>query len=177
MIRVKIEEIFACRQRCRRSRLPLLLSVGGSGQALAQQVNDLPVVQAVVRTAIAATTAAVIAPYAADPERGCRPWLARPACCSAPAGRSTRWSTVQRRRAADRRSQLHRRRRLSRSARREPRRPDGRRQGHHEPRRLGQISDQLVRRGQAAVAILIRSPRPIPVGRPGARTRGARRSA
>jgi hypothetical protein len=33
----------------------LLLSVGGPGQALAQQVNDLPVVQAVVKTATAAT--------------------------------------------------------------------------------------------------------------------------
>ncbi|MFL6749547.1 MAG: hypothetical protein ACJ8E9_00655, partial [Sphingomicrobium sp.] len=30
----------------------LLLSVGGSGQALAQQVNNLPVVQALVRTAV-----------------------------------------------------------------------------------------------------------------------------
>jgi hypothetical protein len=28
----------------------MLLSVGGSGQALAQQVNNLPVVQAVVKT-------------------------------------------------------------------------------------------------------------------------------
>ena len=33
----------------------LLLSVGGPGQALAQQVNNLPVVQAVVKTATAAT--------------------------------------------------------------------------------------------------------------------------
>ena len=32
----------------------LLLSVGGPGQALAQQVNNLPVVQAVVKTATAA---------------------------------------------------------------------------------------------------------------------------
>ena len=34
----------------------LLLSVGGPGQALAQQVNNLPVVQAVVKTATAVTT-------------------------------------------------------------------------------------------------------------------------
>jgi hypothetical protein len=40
----------------------LLLSVGGSGQALAQQVNELPVVQAVVKTA-----AAVSAPVATEP--------------------------------------------------------------------------------------------------------------
>jgi hypothetical protein len=39
----------------------MLLSVGGSGQALAQQVNNLPVVQAVVKT-----TAAVTAPVAAN---------------------------------------------------------------------------------------------------------------
>jgi hypothetical protein len=39
-----------------------LLSVGGSGQALAQQVNNLPVVQAVVKTTTDAT--AVIAPTA-----------------------------------------------------------------------------------------------------------------
>jgi len=38
----------------------LLLSMGGSGQALAQQVNNLPVVQAVVRT-----TAAVASPVSA----------------------------------------------------------------------------------------------------------------
>jgi hypothetical protein len=36
----------------------LLLSVGGSGQALAQQVNNLPVVKAVVRTANAVSTPA-----------------------------------------------------------------------------------------------------------------------
>ena len=39
-----------------------LLSVGSSGQALAQQVNNLPVVQAVVRTATAAPTTAAAAP-------------------------------------------------------------------------------------------------------------------
>ena len=38
----------------------LLLSIGGSGQALAQQVNNLPVVQAVVRT----RTAVPVAPAA-----------------------------------------------------------------------------------------------------------------
>ena len=44
----------------------LLLSVGGSGQALAQQVNNLPVVQAVVRTAtgIAAPASPVAFPTA-----------------------------------------------------------------------------------------------------------------
>ena len=45
----------------------LLLSVGGSGQALAQQVNNLPVVQAVVKTtsnAAAAVTGPVAAPAA-----------------------------------------------------------------------------------------------------------------
>ena len=36
----------------------LLLSIGSSGQALAQQVNNLPVVQAVVRTATAAPVSA-----------------------------------------------------------------------------------------------------------------------
>jgi len=36
----------------------LLLSVGGSGQALAQQVNDLPVVQAVVKTTDAVSAVA-----------------------------------------------------------------------------------------------------------------------
>jgi hypothetical protein len=40
----------------------MLLSVGGSGQALAQQVNNLPVVQAVVKTT--ADAAAVVAPTA-----------------------------------------------------------------------------------------------------------------
>jgi hypothetical protein len=34
----------------------MLLTVGGSGQALAQQVNDLPVVQAVVKTTATVTT-------------------------------------------------------------------------------------------------------------------------
>ena len=42
----------------------LLLTVGGSGQALAQQVNDLPVVQAVVRTATAVSTPVAAAPSA-----------------------------------------------------------------------------------------------------------------
>lgn len=42
----------------------MLLSVGGSGQALAQQVNNLPVVQAVVRTATPAATPAAAAPSA-----------------------------------------------------------------------------------------------------------------
>jgi cell wall hydrolase len=37
----------------------LLLSVGSSGQALAQQVNNLPVVQAVVKTALPVATPAV----------------------------------------------------------------------------------------------------------------------
>jgi N-acetylmuramoyl-L-alanine amidase len=47
----------------------LLLSVGGSGQALAQQVNDLPVVQALVRTTTAAPAAATPVPAAgADAE-------------------------------------------------------------------------------------------------------------
>jgi hypothetical protein len=41
----------------------LLLSIGGSGQALAQQVNNLPVVQAVVKTATAVS--AVSTPVAA----------------------------------------------------------------------------------------------------------------
>ena len=46
----------------------MLLSVGSSGQALAQQVNNLPVVQAVVRTATSApvTVAAVPAGETAD---------------------------------------------------------------------------------------------------------------
>lgn len=39
----------------------LLLGVGGSGQALAQQVNNLPVVQAVVRTATSAPKPANVA--------------------------------------------------------------------------------------------------------------------
>lgn len=53
----------------------LLLSVGGSGQALAQQVNNLPVVQAVVKTttdaaaAVAGTTMAPIAPVSPDVAR------------------------------------------------------------------------------------------------------------
>ena len=42
----------------------MLLSVGGSGQALAQQVNNLPVVQAVVKTTAAATAPASLAPAA-----------------------------------------------------------------------------------------------------------------
>ena len=42
----------------------LLLSVGGPGQALAQQVNDLPVVQAVVRTATAVSTPVSAVPSA-----------------------------------------------------------------------------------------------------------------
>ena len=45
-----IEEIFGNRRRVG-VRGRLLLTVGGSGQALAQQVNNLPVVQAVVKTA------------------------------------------------------------------------------------------------------------------------------
>ena len=40
----------------------LLLSIGGSGQALAQQVNNLPVVKAVVRTANAVATPASAMP-------------------------------------------------------------------------------------------------------------------
>ena len=40
----------------------MLLTIGGSGQALAQQVNNLPVVKAVVRT-----TAAVTTPQASSP--------------------------------------------------------------------------------------------------------------
>lgn len=40
----------------------MLLSVGGSGQALAQQVNNLPVVKAVVRTATSVTTPAAARP-------------------------------------------------------------------------------------------------------------------
>ena len=40
----------------------LLLSVGGSGQALAQEVNNLPVVQAVVKTTMDVTTSATTAP-------------------------------------------------------------------------------------------------------------------
>ena len=55
----------------------MLLTVGGSGQALAQQVQDLPIVQAAVRTSVpvaaasttasaaSATTAALSAPAAA----------------------------------------------------------------------------------------------------------------
>ena len=44
----------------------ILLAVGGSGQALAQQVNNLPVVRAVVRTASAVTSpaSAAVAPLA-----------------------------------------------------------------------------------------------------------------
>jgi hypothetical protein len=52
----------------------LLLSVGGSGQALAQQVNDLPVVQAVVRTATAAAT-----PISATPDLSADATVAREA--------------------------------------------------------------------------------------------------
>lgn len=44
----------------------MLLSVGGSGQALAQQVNNLPVVQAVVRTATSAATPANVAAKAIE---------------------------------------------------------------------------------------------------------------
>lgn len=40
----------------------LLLGVGGPGEALAQQVNDLPVVQAVVRSATAAATPVATTP-------------------------------------------------------------------------------------------------------------------
>ena len=43
----------------------LLLSVTGSGQALAQQVNNLPVVQAVVKTATAVATPVATAPAVA----------------------------------------------------------------------------------------------------------------
>jgi spore germination cell wall hydrolase CwlJ-like protein len=46
----------------------MLLTVGGSGQALAQQVSSLPVVQAVVKTTTAVTTSATstAAPLTAD---------------------------------------------------------------------------------------------------------------
>jgi hypothetical protein len=44
----------------------MLLGVASSGQALAQQVNDLPVVQAVVRTATAPDTAAPAVALGAD---------------------------------------------------------------------------------------------------------------
>lgn len=44
----------------------LLLSVGGSGQALAQQVNNLPVVQAVVRTAAAVSAPTTALPLNSD---------------------------------------------------------------------------------------------------------------
>lgn len=53
----------------------LLLSVGGSGQALAQQVNNLPVVQAVVTTtanaaaAVAGPSAVAVAPVVSDVAR------------------------------------------------------------------------------------------------------------
>jgi hypothetical protein len=42
----------------------LLLSVGGSGQALAQQVNELPVVQAIVKTANTVSAPVAAAPSA-----------------------------------------------------------------------------------------------------------------
>jgi hypothetical protein len=42
----------------------LLLSIGGSGEALAQQVNDLPMVQAVVKTAAAVSAPVMAAPTA-----------------------------------------------------------------------------------------------------------------
>jgi len=42
----------------------LLLSVGGPGQALAQQVNNLPVVQAVVKTAVSVSGPVMAAPNA-----------------------------------------------------------------------------------------------------------------
>ena len=58
----------------------------------------------------------------------------------ATAGRSMPGRPLQRRRAARRAGQLHRRRRLSRSARRNARGPARRRPGHHEPRRFGQVS-------------------------------------
>ena len=45
----------------------MLLSVGGSGQALAQQVNNIPVVQAVVRTAADAVAVASPATIPAAP--------------------------------------------------------------------------------------------------------------
>ena len=46
----------------------MLLTIGGSGQALAQQVNNLPVVQAVVKTTTAVTTplATTTVPQSAD---------------------------------------------------------------------------------------------------------------
>ena len=44
----------------------MLLTVGGSGQALAQQVTNLPVVQAAVRTNVPVSAAAVTAPAAAS---------------------------------------------------------------------------------------------------------------
>ena len=67
------------------------------------------------------------------------------------------------RRAARRAGQLHRGRGLSRGARRIARRPAGGRPGDHEPRRVGQISAELVRDGQAAVAVLLRQSAQRPV--------------
>ena len=58
----------------------LLLTVSGSGQALAQQVSNLPVVQAVVRTATGTTTtsaAATVAPGSADAIAREASWLQR----------------------------------------------------------------------------------------------------
>ena len=83
---------------------------------------------------------------------------------------------LRRRRAARRGGQLPRHRGLFRGARRIPRRPAGGRPGGHEPRRVGQISAELVRDGQAAVAILVRprtaaSRRSTPARTPGARRR------
>ena len=42
----------------------MLLTIGGSGQALAQQVNNLPVVQAVVKTTASVTTPLTMSPAA-----------------------------------------------------------------------------------------------------------------
>ena len=66
---------------------------------------------------------------------------------------------------------------LFRGARRIARRPARRRPGGHEPRRFGPLSAELVRDGQAAGAILLRPPRPVPADRLRLATRGARREA
>lgn len=57
----------------------MLLTVGGSGQALAQQVNNLPVVQAVVRTATGTpqTAPASVAPGSSESVAREANWLQR----------------------------------------------------------------------------------------------------
>ena len=84
---------------------------------------------------------------------------------------------IQRRRSARRAGQLPRHCGLFRSARRIGRRPARGRPGGHEPRRVGQISAGLVRRRQAAGAILVRPARSVPVRSTPARPRGRRARA